>query len=179
MRLILQAMIVAAAVLTGVLAPAQDSPSLGDAARLARQQKLAKEAKAKAGEDVKTPRVITEQQMPEHPELAPKAVGYVEHGNTASAASEGKLPAEQWKAQIQKQQELVRSQEAELQKLKDSIQFAPGNCVSGCVQWNQAQKDKQDRAERMQSALDQYKQKLQDMQENARQQGYGSSVYEP
>jgi len=163
----------------GFLAQAQDSQSLGDAARLARQQKQLKDAKSKSAPETKPVKVITNEQMPEHPDLTPKNSAAGNSGGTTPSFYDGKLSAEQWRSQIQRQEELVRSQEAELKKLNDSIQFAPGNCVSGCVQWNEAQKQKQDRAERMQTALDEYKKQLEQMQENAREQGYGSSVYEP
>jgi len=163
----------------GMLAYAQDAPSLGDVARKARQQKQEKDTKSKTAPDAQPPKVITNEQMPEHPELAPKASNNRNQGNAPNSFYDGKLTAEQWKSQIQRQQELVHNQEAELNKLKDSIQFAPGNCVYNCVQWNEAQKQKQDRSERMEQALDEYKRQLEQMQESAREQGYGSSVYEP
>jgi len=170
-----------AAILLASFVYAQDSQSLGDVARQVRQQKQAKDAKSKAGQDLKTPRVITEQEMPERSDLAAQAAGVSDaHGGAATPSSNGtRLSAEQWKSQIQAQENLVRGQEAELKKLNDSIQFAPGNCVYGCAQWNERQKEKQDRAERMGAQLEEEKKRLEDLQESARQQGYGSSVYEP
>jgi len=179
MRQIIQGITVIVMVAFGFLAQAQDSPSLGDAARLARQQKQLKDAKIKSAPETKPVKVITNEQMPEHPDLTPKNSGTGNSGSTTPSFYDGKLTAEQWKSQIQRQQELVRSQEAEVKKLNDSIQFAPGNCAYNCAQWNEAQKDKQNRVERMQTALDEYKKQLEQMQENAREQGYGSSVYEP
>src|ERR1700752_1664883 len=75
---------------------AQDPPSLGDLARQQRQQK--EQSKA-------APRVITNEEIPEHagpqPALAP------DHGDRASsmpASSNGaKQSAEHWKSQIQTQ----------------------------------------------------------------------------
>jgi len=179
MRLITQLVTVSILLLFGAVVYPQDSPSLGDVARKARQQKQEKEAKSQTTTDAQPPKVITNEQIPEHPELAPKASNNRDHENTPKSFYDGKLTAEQWKSQIQKQQEVVQHQETELNQLKDSIQFAPGNCVYNCVQWNEAQKQKQDRAERMGEALDESKRQLEQMQENARQQGYGSSVYEP
>ena len=179
MQLIKRLVTILFVVLSVMLAYAQDSPSLGDVARKARQQKQEKEAKSKTAPDSPPPKVITNEQIPEHPELAPKASNNRNQENTKNSFYDGKLTAEQWKSQIQKQQELVQHQETELNQLKDSIHFAPGNCVYNCVQWNEAQKQKQDRAERMEQALDEYKRQLEQMQETARQQGYGSSVYEP
>ena len=181
MRKIKHGVLLIAAILLGSLAYAQDSQSLGDVARQARQQKQAKDAKSKAGQDIKTPRVITEQEVPERSDLAAQASSVSDaHGKATASSSNGtKLSAEQWRSQIQAQENLVRTQEAELNQLNDSIHFAPGNCVYGCAQWNERQKEKQERAERMGAQLEEEKKRLEDMQESARQQGYGSSVYEP
>jgi len=180
MRKITQGIILIATVLLGLLAYSQDSPSLGDVARRTRQQKQEKDAKSKAGQDVKASRIITEQEMPERSDLAAQTSGSDGRGNANASSSNGpKMSAEQWKSRIEAQENLVHTQEAELTRLNDSIHFAPGNCVSGCVQWNERQKEKQERAERMQAQLEEEKKRLDEMQESARQQGYGSSVYEP
>src|SRR5216683_2773487 len=49
------------------------------------------------------------------------------HAGTSSAsASDGaKMSAEQWKSQIRAQKDLVRSLQSGIEKLNDSIQFAP------------------------------------------------------
>jgi hypothetical protein len=174
MRQVKIALALACTIALSGLAHAQDSPSLGDVARQVRQQKQDKDAKGKAAPDAKPARVITENEMPEHPEIKNQTVD-----GGASAASEEKHSAEEWKSQITEQQNLVHQHEAELTKLNDSIRFAPGNCVSGCAQWNERQKEKQDQVERLQTQLDEDKKHLDDMQEGARQEGYGSSVYEP
>jgi hypothetical protein len=67
----------------------------------------------------------------------------------------------------------------EMDDLKESIRFAPANCVSNCAEWNQRQREKQERVEQMQGQLEEEKKRLEDMQESARKQGFGSSVYEP
>jgi hypothetical protein len=69
--------------------------------------------------------------------------------------------------------------QSEIDKLNDSIHFAPGNCVSGCVQWDERQKEKQQDVERMRTQLEEQKERLEAMQESARQQGYGSSISDP
>ena len=63
-----------------------------------------------------------------------------------------------------------------IDKLNKSIQFAPGNCVAGCVQWNEHQKEKQQEVERMQNELKEQQKKLDDLQEGARQEDLGSAV---
>ena len=89
------------------------------------------------------------------------------------------MPAEQWKSQIRAQKEAVSTLQSNIDKLQDSVQYAPANCVSGCVQWNEHQQQKQQEVDRMRAQLETQKQHLQEMQESARQQGYGSSVYDP
>jgi hypothetical protein len=164
-----------AALLTLVVAAAsQDSPSLGDVARQVRQQKQEKDVKAKSAPDTKTPRVVTESEMPEHPEIENHTVD-----GGGSAASAEKHSAEEWKSQITEQQKALQEHEEQLSKLNESIRFAPANCVTGCAQWNERQKEKQDTAERLQTQVDDEKKQLEDMQEGARREGYGSSVYEP
>jgi hypothetical protein len=46
------------------------------------------------------------------------------------------------------------------------------------VQWNERQKEKQDQVESMKAQLEEQKKQLENMQESARKQGFGSSVYE-
>jgi hypothetical protein len=162
----------------------QDSPSLGDAARQARQQKQKQSTKDAQGKEVtapKTPKVITNDEIPEHAGAATRTGGDSPlGGNDSTSSSAGaKLSAEQWKSQIQAQKNAVSSLQSEIDKLNDSIHFAPGNCVANCVQWNERQKEKQGEVERMRSQLEDQKKRLEDMQDSARQQGYGSSVYDP
>ena len=73
----------------------------------------------------------------------------------------------------------IASLKSNIDTLTASIQYAPGNCVSGCVQWNEHQKQKQDQIDAMKVQLEQAEQRLEEMQEAARKQGYGSSVYDP
>jgi len=154
----------------------QDAPSLGDLARQQRQQKAA------PGKDAKAPKVITNEEIPEHPEIAssPAASGGERTSMPASASSSGpKQPAEHWKLQILAQKNQVASLQGQIEELSESIRFAPANCVANCVGWNERQREKQERVERMQAQLEEQKKRLDDLQESARKQGYGSSVYDP
>jgi len=69
--------------------------------------------------------------------------------------------------------------QSQIDSLSDSIKFAPANCVSGCVQWNERQRQKQDQVDSMKLQLADMQKHLEDMQEACRQQGFGSSVYDP
>jgi hypothetical protein len=173
----------------------QDQPSLGDAARQARQEKQQKGAQAKDGQSkdaqskdspgkdaqpAKAPRVITNDEIPEHATATaasadqPRGISY-----SPSPSGGGKVPPERWKSQILAQKNVVSSMQRKMERLNDSIRFAPANCAADCVQWNQRQRDKQQEVERMQAQLDEQKKRLEDMQESARRQGYGSSIYDP
>ena len=160
----------------------QDSPSLGDVARQARKQKQqSQDPQTKATQS--PTKVITNEEIPEHSEADPQpsTQNDVSQGNGPSSSGSGgvKIPAEQWKSRIEAQKNAVASLQNSIDRLNESIHFAPGNCVSGCVQWNERQKEKQQEVERGQAQLAEQKKRLEDMQESARRQGYGSSVYDP
>lgn len=99
--------------------------------------------------------------------------------NQPDSGDSGKLPPEVWTAQIEAAKNAVSSLQDQIQKLSDSIQYAGANCVSNCVQWNEQQKRKQDMVESMKAQLEQAQERLESLQEGARQQGYGSAVYDP
>lgn len=197
-------LVAASAFLCAVLAYGQDSQSLGDVARQARMQKQQKDTQAKdtpaqnkdaqnkdvSGTDStakdaqlpKSPHVITNDEIPEH--VGPTITSA--HGSQAPYPTEEqpnygtrKVPAEQWKSQIQAQKNAIATLQREIASLSESVHYAGGNCVANCVQWNERQKEKQDRVETMKAQLEQQQKQLEDMQEAARKQGFGSSVYDP
>lgn len=158
-----------------------DSPSLGDLARQQRQLH-AKTAKTKDG---KTPKVFTNTDLPAHSDDADHS-----DDSATQASDPGKAPlpvpsggpkqgSEQVKSQIRDQKSEIAELQKEIDDLNGSIRFAPGNCVRGCEQWNQHQEQKQQQVEQMQSQLAEQKKQLEEMQESARKQGFGSSVYDP
>lgn len=151
------------------------SQSLGDVARAQREkQQQAKNTKA-------AHKVITDEDMPKSAESSSSSVEEDKQKDTVNRPSDekGSRSADEWKEAIQAQKNNIASAQAQLDGLKDSIQFAPGNCVSGCVEWNERQVKKQEAAKRMQSQIDEGKKKLEDMQETARKSGFGSSVWDP
>jgi hypothetical protein len=161
-----------------LLAYGQDAPSLGDLARQKRAQKQ------QDGKEVPAPkRSFSDQDSSTSaggsvPASASGGKSPSSSGPT-SASKSAKLPAEQWKSQIQAQKNQISTLQSQIDKLNDSIQLAPANCVSGCVQWNERQKEKQQEVDRARTQLEEQKKRLQDMQNSARQQGYGNSVYDP
>lgn len=126
--------------------------------------------------------VITNENLPErigptYPSASGSRNAPVSHGQPTE--NEDKASAEQWKSQIEGLKNNIASLKSNIDTLTASIQYAPGNCVSGCVQWNEHQKQKQDQIDAMKAQLEQAEQRLEEMQEAARKQGYGSSVYDP
>jgi len=159
---------------------AQDSPSLGDVARQQRQQK--EQSETTTGKGAAAPRVITNEEIPEHAASTPtppeEGGG---RGNSMPASSTGaKQSAERWKSQIQAQKTQIASLQKQIDQVNQSIRFASHTCAGPrCVQWNERQREKQQQVERMQAQLDGQKKRLDEMQESARKQGYGNSVYDP
>ena len=149
-----------------------------------RRANIPKLHRTKIAHSSKSPRVITNEDIPAHSEEdnQPSASTDQEHAAVPSTPDAGaaKIPADQWKSQIQAQKNAVASLKSNIDRLNDSIRFAPGNCVAGCVQWNERRRAaKQQEVERARGQLAEQKKRLEDMQESARRQGYGSSVYDP
>ncbi|MGA9511654.1 MAG: hypothetical protein WBV55_23730, partial [Candidatus Sulfotelmatobacter sp.] len=122
--------------LATVIANSQDEPSLGDVARQQRQQK--QQAKTAPGKDAKAPKVITNEELPS-PTAAPStsATGGGEPASTPDSTGGPKVPAEQWRSQILSQKNQIASLQSQIDRLNESIHFAPANCVENCVSWNE------------------------------------------
>jgi hypothetical protein len=161
--------------LSSLVALSQDGQSLGDLARQTRQQKDAPETPPS-----KPSVVISDDKPPkEGGEPAQPATADPHHPGNPSAANGGKLSAEQWKAKILALKSFINSLQGEIDRINASIRFAPPNCVSGCAQRNERQVEKQQRVEQLRSQLDGHKKRLEEMQDSARRQGYGTAVYDP
>jgi hypothetical protein len=180
--------LLAAAFLCALPAQAQDSQSLGDAARQARQQKQQKDANPKSAVTTanstttsKPTKVITNEDLPEAGSTPSPTSGPQTQNSPEPASHTDYLnaSAEKMKSQIQSQKAAVASLEAEIASLNESVRYAGANCVANCVEWNQHQKEKQDRVIVMQHQLEDQKQHLADLQESARKQGFGSTITDP
>jgi hypothetical protein len=177
-----------------------DTPSLGDVARQARQQKQQKEAQtpkqaqtsltatdgapaadAANTQSPKAPKkVITNEELPEHiVSAAARTTDSGQASGTSSQKSGEQGDAEQTKSRIQQMKSDIASMQSQIADLEQSVHYAGGNCVSGCVQWNENQQKKQEQAATMKQQLEQMQQSLEQAQESARKQGYGSSVSDP
>ena len=159
---------------------AQDAPSLGNVARQARQQKQKdtqnKDAQAKKSKVINDDNIVRSL-----PDETTKTFGNDHAAGPAApaVAPTEKLSSDDWKSRIESQRDAVATLQHNIDQLDKSIQFAPGNCVAGCVEWNEHQKEKQREVESMKEELKAQQKALEDMQEAARQQGYGNSVTDP
>ncbi|MFZ0806776.1 MAG: hypothetical protein WAN03_11360 [Candidatus Sulfotelmatobacter sp.] len=194
--------IILAAALSGATLSAfaqDDSPPLGDLARQSRQQHQQKDSQPKpdartntndthSNKDAQssTPtakKVITNDEIPSH--VGPTATyqpsqprTWASPGNDRQDAS-AKPSAEALTAQFRARKESIASLEDVIAHASESIQYASGNCVTNCVLWNEQQKRKQQEVDSLKSQLEQGRQQLEQMQEAARKQGYGSAIYDP
>jgi chaperonin cofactor prefoldin len=159
-----------------IIANAQDPPSLGDLARQQRSQKASSEAK-----DASTPKVITNEEIPERAAPQPAVdTSSSEHAHMPASSNGIKQSSEHWKAQIQTLKSQIASLQKQIDQVNQSVHFASHECAGPrCVEWNERQREKQQRVERMQAQLEGQKKHLEEMQESARKQGYGNSVYDP
>jgi hypothetical protein len=172
---------------SALLAYGQDSQSLAEAARQSRTQKQQKNTQVKDAapsatdaQPAKTSRVITNDDIPEH-EGSTQALENSPHPYRAAYApsSTGKTSADQWKSRIQAQKDTIASMQREIASLGASIHF-PENCLPRtCAQRNERQLEKENRVGIMNHQLDEQRRRLEELQESARKEGYGSSVYDP
>lgn len=140
----------------------------------------AKDPLLKSADTPKAKKIITNDEIPEHvgptrtQPAKPTQVGY-----TPPPEYNGNPPADYWKSQIQAMKNNLASLESQIGELENSIQYASANCVSNCVQWNEQQLQKQGQLESMKQQLEQQQKSLEEFQDTARKQGFGSSVYDP
>ena len=170
--------LVAAAFVLAGAALSQDSPSLGDLARQQRQQR--EQAAAAPDKNSNTPKVITNEEIPEQTDEAPtSATKNGRGGSSMSASKGGKQSAEFWKSRIQAQKGQIASLKRRIDEINGSIRFSSFDCGANCELRNARQRSKQGQVEQMQGQLEQQTKRLEEMQDAARKQGYGSSVYDP
>jgi hypothetical protein len=146
--------------------------SLGDVAREQRQKQQAKDTKSAA-------KVITNEDLPEHPDSSASAPGSEGNPEESSSRHLGSKSPEQWKSEIAAQSKSVEDLQSQIDKVNSSVHFVEANRYWNGVQYNERQIQKQEAVQRMQAQLDEQKKKLGDMQEAARKAGYGNAVYEP
>jgi hypothetical protein len=179
------------------MAHAQDPQSLGDVARQARHQKQQQanqaqstpatdtstataptDPKAKPAPPAKAAHVYTNDEIPEH--TGPDLPSGPQANSNASPTTYkgGKQPAEVWKVQILQLKHSIGSLQKQIEAIESSIHFAGGN-YERHVLYNNRQFQKEQQVETLKSQLQQQQKSLEEMQEEARHQGYSSAVYDP
>lgn len=189
--------------------PAQDQPSaaqdppppaptlsLGEIARQVKLKKQQREAQLKAKEaathdaqasdatpapPTTTAHLVTNDDTPERATVTTVSTHAADPAQAEPKPDSGdhQAKADNWKSQIVAQKGAITSMEQEIKSLSDSIHFAGGNCIANCAEWNERQQQKQQEVDSMKAQLEEQKKALEEMQETARKEGFGSSVYDP
>ena len=182
---------------------AQDAPppaptlSLGEIARQVKLKKQQREAQLKAKEaanreapaseatpvvpPAKIAHLVTNDDTPERAGVASVSTHPANSAPADSQADSGghEAKGENWKSQILNQKSAIAALQQDIKSLSESIHFAGGNCVANCAQWNERQEQKQQEVDTMKAQLEEQQKALEEMQESARKEGFGSSVYDP
>ena len=172
---------------------AQDATSLGDVARQARHQKQQQadsnpdtsstdpQNTASSANDPQTPKpshVITNDEIPEHTPRVPSNPQKRPSGSTTAASKEVKRSPEYWKAQVQRLKNSMASLQRRIDVLNGSLHAVLTNSDDQPV-WNLREKEKERQLAELQAQMSDLQRRLEDTQEAARREGYGSSVYDP
>jgi hypothetical protein len=89
------------------------------------------------------------------------------------------MSAEQWKSLILSRKNMIAAQQAQIDKLNESIHYVTASLYSNGLQYNERQAQKQQTVEQMKQQLEQQKKSLAELQEAAKKAGMGSAVYDP
>ncbi|MGB8064539.1 MAG: hypothetical protein WCF26_21805 [Candidatus Sulfotelmatobacter sp.] len=176
-------------------ASAQDAPPLGDVARQSRVEKQqpaqnnstpppasngsSDGTTSQTGAQPKTSRVITNDDLPEHHAAPAPAPASPNRSNLRPlVVYEIKRPAQYWRTQALQLKNSIAQVQRHLDTLNDSLHAVLTNSTDEPV-WNYREKERQRQITDLQAQLNDLRRRLEDTQEAARRQGYGSSVYDP
>ena len=97
-----------------------------------------------------------------------------------SANSTPKISAEEFKQKIQRQKDAIAAIQGRIDDLQGTINYVQNNrnIYTNAPEYNEAQKRKQQQIDQLKGVLQERKNELKDLQEQARQAGYGSAVYD-
>ena len=172
---------------------AQDAPPLGDVVRQSRVEKQqpaqnnstpapasrnsSDETTPQSSAQPKASHVITNEDLPEHNTATPAPSP--NRGNLHPVVvHETRRPAEYWKAQALQLKNSIAQVQRHIDTLTDSLHAVLTNSTDEPV-WNYREKERQRQINDLQAQLTELRRRLEDTQEAARRQGYGSSVYDP
>ena len=151
------------------------NPSLGDLARKQREKQQSKTGKPK--------KVVTNEEIPES-SLATVADdvhndGPHDEASIQHPAGDVLKTGDAYKAEIAQRKAALSDLKMQIDKLNGSIHFVEANAYRNGVQYNKRQAQKQQDVERLKSQYEEQKRDLEQMQENAREAGFGSAVWDP
>ena len=168
--------IIFGALLIGATAYGQ---SLGEVARENREKQQAKAASG-AGSSKPKPKVITNDNLPARVVAGSSETERdIKPVPAAGGQSAERLSAEEWKSRIMAQKNAIAEQQAQIDKLNESIHYVTASLYTNGIQHNENQAKKQESVAQMQQQIEEQKKNLAQMQEAARQAGMGSAVYDP
>jgi len=161
-----------------LLAYGQEAESVGDIARQARQQKQNKDGKSKAATTSTTPKIITNDEIPEHSEAAEEPTGSEGEGHagtsSASASDGAKMSAEQWNPRFGRKRiwfvHCKAASRSSMTRFNSPRQLRRRLCT--------VERTPEAKAARSRTGADPTR-KPEEAPQSARKQGYGSSVYDP
>jgi len=155
-----------------LLSAAGYGQSLGDVAREQRQKQQAKTSQT-------APKVITNEDLGEPPDGLAKDAADAGKPDAHLSKPLGSKTAEQWKAEIEAQKRAIANLQSQIEKVNSSVRFTQTTVTWSAVRHNERQEQKLDDVEQMKSQLAEEQKKLEELQESARREGFGSSIYEP
>ena len=155
-----------------LMAAAGYGQSLGDVAREQRQKQQAKTSQVAS-------KVITNEDLGEPPDGASQASSPEKKPDDPHAKPLGSKTAEQWKAEIEAQKSTIANLQNRIDKVNSSVRFTQTTHSWNAVRHNERQEQKLDDVQQMQDRLAEAQKKLEQLQESVRQEGFGSSVYDP
>jgi predicted RNase H-like nuclease (RuvC/YqgF family) len=163
---------------SGLLVTGAAAQSLAD---YAKQQKQQKDVQPQASV---TPKLYTNEDISTGTHAQPASTPAPGKTNDAELKAKNdkfKQRAQQLTQKIRQQKQVVHALDLQIDQLQAALQSAGGTSVGTAqtVQYNQRQRAARDQIARLQQKLGDEKRKLEDMQESARKEGYGTAVYDP
>jgi hypothetical protein len=184
-------------VLAGLIMPASQAQSLGDAAREQRQKKLPKSAttppKIISNDDIVSPGASVPSSSTAGASTSAASTAAASQASSSAAAALPKKPlssddpsydewakaGKEWKARILEQKAKIQSMQSYIDKLKSSVHFAAKNPDYDASVINRHELQKVDEANRLEKQLNDQTSTLQNMQDALRTAGYDASTYNP
>jgi len=175
----------AAVLAISTLPMASHAQSLGE---IARQQRESKNHKADSQSAAMPKKVYGDEDIAKS--KSEDAAAPAAPDNSSSKSSTGSkdtkeknpptMSADQWRAKIQKKKDLIAAMQERIDALEASVNYVQNNrnLYTNAPEYNEHQHQKELAAQQLKAELEQQKTELSDLQEQARQQGFGNSVYQ-